>query len=1233
MPSASLDQMPDGSWQLTESNGDISTFIGGRLTAVRTPGAPERDITLVYSNDGKLAKALDGNGRVLVFSYDRWDRLANISLPDGNVFTYGYDAQDNLISVSSASGIKQYHYGEAGLATNGDPGLLTGITYEDGTRYANFGYDIHGRVVLSTLLNNAGQPVDTTRVYYNAGNAAQVTTANGTVRSYTYTNDFYRKPISITDDGGTTSFSYDGYSQLIGQTNAAGTHTSYSYANGQLTRTVSAQGTSSQRTEDVVWDLLVHRPTSRRTLDASNTLVAQTDWTYNTRGQILSVTRTDPASGAARTTSNTWCEQADVDSGLCPRVGLLKAVDGPRTDVADTTTYSYYASDDPACATAPTTCAHRKGDLWEVTNALGQVTETLAYDGAGRPLTVKDANGVITDFAYDARGHLILRKLRGNANAAARLTRIAYWPTGQVKKVTQPDGSYTLFRYDAAQRLTGIDDSAGNRIRYTLDNAGNRIKEDTRDPSGALTRQLSRVYDTLGRMQSQSDAYGHANGYTYDANGNAASTTDALGRQTSNAYDPLGRLLATLQDTAGIAASTQFEYDAQDNLTRVTDPNGLHTDYSYNALGDLLQLQSPDTGITQYTYDAAGNRSSQTDARGKTQTYSYDALNRLIQITGPTRKYFYDSANASVCPAGERSNKGRLSGFNDPSGSTRYCHNRFGDLTRKVQTTNGMPLVTAYGYDSAGRLATTTYPDGAVLDAVYDGNGQVLELGITPSGGTRQTVIAGITYAPFGPATGWQYGNGRILLRNLNRNYQPETLWDADVGGLSLRYGFDAVGNLTTLQQANQNTTLAQYGYDGLNRLTQVMDGPTGTPIETYGYDAAGNRTSLLNAGVTTAYSYPIDSHRLSSVGGQNRTYDAGGNTLTIGGNGRRFVYDNSGRMTQVKAGGIVMRQYQYNAKGEQTRAYLDADSTYFVHDEAGHLLGEYDSNGTPKQQILWFGDLPVGVLQGSGASQQLHYVEPDHLGTPRVIIDGQRNVPIWEWGITGEAFGNSPPNQDPDHDGQAFTFDLRFPGQRYDNATGLNYNYFRDYDPTTGRYVESDPIGLVGGITTYSYVADRPITFSDPFGLEVTTHCRTIDDSRVAWLGIKHCAVFVWHWEVKGCPPKRKKVIDAQYSIAGGRTPQGPTGLTYRLDAESFNNGSGEDYAVAPPGGMGGNEWDDAVRNAGDNYNSGEPYDAVWGPNSNTAAHDIITNAGGTPPWIIGAPNYNYSEPFRWYN
>jgi RHS repeat-associated protein len=65
------------------------------------------------------------------------------------------------------------------------------------------------------------------------------------------------------------------------------------------------------------------------------------------------------------------------------------------------------------------------------------------------------------------------------------------------------------------------------------------------------------------------------------------------------------------------------------------------------------------------------------------------------------------------------------------------------------------------------------------------------------------------------------------------------------------------------------------------------------------------------------------------------------------------------------------------------------------------------------------------------------------------------------------------------------FSFNLRFPGQYYDVETGTNYNYFRDYDPATGRYVESDPIGLAGGsASTYTYVGEDPIFSIDPLGL-----------------------------------------------------------------------------------------------------------------------------------------------------
>ena len=305
--------------------------------------------------------------------------------------------------------------------------------------------------------------------------------------------------------------------------------------------------------------------------------------------------------------------------------------------------------------------------------------------------------------------------------------------------------------------------------------------------------------------------------------------------------------------------------------------------------------------------------------------------------------------------------------------------------------------------------------------------------------------------------------------------------------GLNYNYfrDHDPAGNLALFKTA-AGINQAQYGYDALNRLTHAKDGPTGTPIETYGYDKTGNRTSLLKAGVTTPYTYPATSHRLGSMGSTVHTYDPAGNTASIGGNAREFVYNNANRLAQVKRLGVVKRDYLYNGKGEQVRSYAGTSNTYTVFDEAGHWLGDFGAPTSPVQQAIWLDDLPIGLLTGAGANQTVQYLQPDHLGSPRVAIDAVANTAIWKWDLKGEAFGNTPPNQDPDGNGQAFVLNLRYPGQRFDAATGLNYNYFRDYDPGTGRYVQSDPIGLRGGVNTYSYAFNGPLAYIDPYGLEV---------------------------------------------------------------------------------------------------------------------------------------------------
>jgi len=155
--------------------------------------------------------------------------------------------------------------------------------------------------------------------------------------------------------------------------------------------------------------------------------------------------------------------------------------------------------------------------------------------------------------------------------------------------------------------------------------------------------------------------------------------------------------------------------------------------------------------------------------------------------------------------------------------------------------------------------------------------------------------------------------------------------------------------------------------------------------------------------------------------------------------------------------------------------------TTYFAYDEQGRLIGEYDASGTVRQEIVYLADTPVAsVRPAASGGIDIYPIYTDHLNTPRLITNAA-NRTVWEWPL--DTFGAAPANENPSGLG-TFSFNLRFPGQYYDAETGLHYNYFRDYDPSIGRYVESDPIGLKAGSNTYAYAKTNPIDESDPLGL-----------------------------------------------------------------------------------------------------------------------------------------------------
>ena len=177
--------------------------------------------------------------------------------------------------------------------------------------------------------------------------------------------------------------------------------------------------------------------------------------------------------------------------------------------------------------------------------------------------------------------------------------------------------------------------------------------------------------------------------------------------------------------------------------------------------------------------------------RGVTATYHYDALNRLIGIAYPDPNLDVGySLTWRLPPVPPRALcQGAPGQVLHANGSTQYCHDRFGQVTRKVQTSMGGTL--RYAYSKSGRLTALTYPDGSVADYVRDTQGRISQIGLTRPGQARQIVVNNVTYAAFGPATGWTYGNGRQLQRPLDLDYRPQAVHDPAAGGLSLGYGYD----------------------------------------------------------------------------------------------------------------------------------------------------------------------------------------------------------------------------------------------------------------------------------------------------------------------------------------------------------------------------------------------------------------------------------------------------------
>lgn len=450
-----------------------------------------------------------------------------------------------------------------------------------GTVVKSWSYNANGQVTTASLADG----LDEIAVAYPASLTRTVTDSlgeettyilevqNGVVRVSSYEGPGCGAGCS---DGESGSYTYTDRQQVSTRTDGVGTVTTYTYdeRGNNLTET-RAFGTALARTVTTTWNINFRKPltVTRRSVTAGKSRVAS--YTYDAKGNVLTKT----ISGWYGTTPLSATTTYIYDS-----LGRLLTVDGPRTDVNDITTLSWYPNTPDQ--------GNNRGQLHTVTNALGHTVTYSNYTALGKPGTITDANNLVTTFAYNLQGEVVSTTTDG---ITATYTRDA---AGRVTVITVP-GAGTLTLTYAGDLVTAVTDSSGNTIRYTHDSQGRRIGQSLHDPQNTLTRSLSMAYSAAGNLNRITYPDTAVYEYTHDGTSRLIEALDPTGLDMVIDRDGLGRVLSV---TEGGVATRTYAYDNQDNLVSATDAAGNTTTYTYDDLGHVRSVSSPDTGLSTYAY-------------------------------------------------------------------------------------------------------------------------------------------------------------------------------------------------------------------------------------------------------------------------------------------------------------------------------------------------------------------------------------------------------------------------------------------------------------------------------------------------------------------------------------------------------------------------------------------------------------------------------------------------------